>query len=99
MAQQSAAPDRLQLRSFLAALPAAGDILCWASRGLGAKIRIKRLLGLEHAVSQVQQFSHGRTNDEHLGFALSREAQPQRFDERIETKGRDSREVEGLAQP
>jgi len=34
-AEQGAAPDRLQLRSFLAALPAAGELgRCAAARGL-----------------------------------------------------------------
>ena len=36
--EQGAAPDRLQLRSFLAPLPAAGELdRCGAARGLAAQ--------------------------------------------------------------
>ncbi len=42
--QQGAAPDRLQLRSFLAALPAAGELgRSVVARGLAGGMRVKQV--------------------------------------------------------
>lgn len=41
------------------------------SCGLRGKICIKRLLAFQHAISQMQQFPHGGSDNEHLAFALS----------------------------
>ena len=38
--------------------------LCWSSRALSRKVRIKGLLSLEHAIGQVQQFSNGRAHNQ-----------------------------------
>ncbi len=41
-AEQGAAPDRLQLRSFLATLPAAGELgRCAGARGVAESVTIK----------------------------------------------------------
>ena len=57
-AQQGAAPDRLQLRSFLTSLPAAGELSRWAvtggtQRGGGIIVGDKILLAHDRCASRL----------------------------------------------
>ncbi len=53
-------------------------------RVLGAKSRIEGLLRLQDTVGEMKQFSHRRSDDEHLAFALHGKPETEGFDQRIE---------------
>jgi len=70
-----------------------------SSHGLFWPVWVEGLLVFEHAVDQVEEFSHGRADHAHFAFPTGQEALGHFPDQRVPFQRGDRGEVEGFAQP